>query len=263
MAPVLTSLSPTQSHSGVSLTLTGTGLTGTTKVTFGSKSVVPTSVTATSVACVIPPTCAGQTPVTVTTAGVVSNSLSFFYIGPPSCGPVDPTTGPAAASTVTIYGSGLLTATGVTFGAAGAGTGLTVVSDNQLSVTTPVHGTFTGSTDTVNVTITTAGGGSVPAGATSQYTFYDAPTVTAVVPGTGLAGSTITITGTNLVDVTGVTFTPVGGGTAVEALDFTSISGTQARATVPVLVAGTYDVQAITPGGTSAVNSPADQFTVV
>ncbi|MGW7331260.1 IPT/TIG domain-containing protein [Streptomyces sp. NPDC054840] len=258
----LTSLTPTQSHNGITLTLTGTGLSGTTKVNFGTKKVTPATVSATTVTVVIPVLCGGQVSVSVTAGTSTSNSLAFFYINPPEPTGLSSNTGPAAATSLSVFGSGLLTATGVTFGAVGAGTGVTVVSDSELTVTCPAHGAFTGSTDTVDCTVTTAGGTSISLGAPTQYTYYDVPTVVSLAPTSGPVGSDTTVTGTNLVDVSSVTFTPTGGGAAVEA-DFSSTSGTTLVATVPSgLAAGTYDVQATTSGGQTAIVA-GDVFTVV
>ncbi|MGW2562064.1 IPT/TIG domain-containing protein [Streptomyces sp. NPDC001514] len=259
----LTSLTPTQSHNGITLTLTGTSLSGTTKVNFGTKKVTPATVSATTVTVVIPVLCGGQVNVSVTAGTSTSNSLSFFYIDPPAPTALSANTGPATATSLSVLGSGLLTATAVTFGAVGAGTGLTVVSDSELTVTCPAHGAFGGASfDTVNCTVTTAGGTSIPLGAPTQYTYYDVPTVTGLNPTTGQVGDDTTVTGANLVDVSSVTFTPTGGGTAVEA-DFTSVSASSLVATVPAgLTAGTYDVRATTPGGLTAIVA-GDVYTVV
>jgi hypothetical protein len=261
--PTLTSLTPTQSHNGLTLTLTGTSLSGTTKVNFGTKSVSPATVGSTTVTVVVPVLCGGQVNVSVTAGLTTSNSLSFFYIDPPEPSALSANMGPASATSLTVFGSNLLTATGVTFGAVGTGTGLTVVSDTQLTVTCPAHGAFGGaSTDTVNCTVTSAGGTSLPLGAPTQYTYYDVPTVTDLAPTSGSVGDSVTVTGTNLVDVSSVSFTPTGGGVSVQAT-FSSSSDTNLVTSVPPgLAAGTYDVQVTTPGGQTAVVA-GDVFSVV
>jgi hypothetical protein len=259
----LTSLTPTQSHNGLTLTLTGTSLANTTKVNFGTKSVTPATVSSTTVTAVVPVLCGGQVNVSVTAGTTTSNSLSFFYISPPEPTALSSNTGSAAATSVSVLGSGLLTATGVTFGAVGAGTSLTVVSDTELTVTCPAHGSFgAASTDTVDCTVTTVGGTSLSLGAPTQYTYYAVPTVTSLLPTSGSAPTGITVTGTNLVDVSSVTFTPTGGGAATQAT-YSSSSPTSLLVDLPsALAAGTYDVQATTPGGTTAVVA-GDVFTVL
>jgi hypothetical protein len=258
----LTSLSPTQGTVGQTLTLTGTGLSGTTSVNVGSKSVTPTTVSATTVTAVIPSTCAGQYNVTATVGTTTSNSVPFYYAAAPVLSVLSPSTGAAAApGTVTLLGSGFLNTTAVTFGALGNGTGLTVTNDTQLSVTPPTS-TFTGDTDTASVTVTAPGGTSALNGGATDFTYYNAPTVTGISPSTGTADTSVTVTGTGLVNVSNATFTPVGGGTAVSASSFASVSDTQLIVYVPSgLTSGTtYDTQVVTPGGTSAT-STADQFT--
>ncbi|MFK0279551.1 IPT/TIG domain-containing protein [Streptomyces sp. NPDC090499] len=71
----------------------------------------------------------------------------------PTITTLSPSTGPIAGGTVvTIVGTDLDSATGVTFGT-GAGTALVVESDTELTVTTPA-----GTTGAKDVTVTTAGG---------------------------------------------------------------------------------------------------------
>lgn len=83
------------------------------------------------------------------------------------------------------------------------------------------------------------------------------PTVTAVTPSSGplSGGTSVTVTGTNFVGVTAVSF----GGTAAS---FVVNSPTSLTATAPARAAGTIDVTVTTAGGTSAI-SAADQFTYV
>ena len=83
------------------------------------------------------------------------------------------------------------------------------------------------------------------------------PTVTAVSPSSGpaIGGTQVVITGTNLADVSAVTF----GGTAAPSVTFNS--PTQVTSVSPAAVAGLVaDITVTTPGGASAVSS-ADQFT--
>jgi hypothetical protein len=79
-----------------------------------------------------------------------------------------------------------------------------------------------------------------------------APTVTAVLPNTGTAGTSVTIIGTNLYTATQVLF----GSTPASSI--TPVSPTQIKATVPAGT-GTPDVRVVTPAGESAVSS-ADDF---
>jgi IPT/TIG domain len=82
------------------------------------------------------------------------------------------------------------------------------------------------------------------------------PVITSVGPASGPAagGTTVTISGSRLADVTGVTF----GGTP--AIGVTVISDSQVRATAPAHAPGPVDVQAIDVAGTSPV-AAGDSFT--
>jgi hypothetical protein len=81
------------------------------------------------------------------------------------------------------------------------------------------------------------------------------PAVTSVSPGSGAAGggTTVTISGSRLAEVTGVTF----GGVAASAV--TPISDGQVQATAPAHAAGPADVQVINAAGTSSI-VPGDAF---
>ncbi|MFJ2202282.1 IPT/TIG domain-containing protein [Streptomyces violaceusniger] len=261
-APNLTTLSPIQGHNGQILTLTGQGLTGTTRVTFSGKSFAPATVSATTVTVETPVLPVGQVDVSVTASGITSNSLPFYYIASPMCRSLSLNEGPAAPTLITIFGNALSTATGVLFGSVGPGTGLVIVSDTALNITTPPHGSFgPACTDTVDVTVTTAGGSTFPTGASCQYTYYQAPNITGLSPTAASTGSTVTIVGTCLPDATQVTFTPTGGGQATQAA-FTNISTSRITTVVPPsLVAGTYDIRVTTPGGQTPI-VPIDVFTI-
>ncbi|MGD9479398.1 putative Ig domain-containing protein [Shinella sp. G-2] len=90
------------------------------------------------------------------------------------------------------------------------------------------------------------------------FTYTPQPTVTAVAPiaGPTSGGTTVVVTGTNLVGATAVAFG------ATPAASFTVDSDTQIRAIAPAGAAGTVDITVTTISGTSATSS-ADQFTYV
>jgi hypothetical protein len=98
-----------------------------------------------------------------------------------------------------------------------------------------------------------AGGDGTDIGAVElQDSEIAGPTVTAISPTYGAAGSTVTITGTNLFPATEVEF----GSTFVTAI--TAVSDTEITVPVPPGL-GTVDLRVITPAGLSAI-SAADQF---
>ena len=144
-APVVTAVAPTSGSTagGTPVTVSGNGFTGATKVLFGSK--VATSlvvVSNTKLTVVSPSHSAGAINVRVVTpageTGVVAAD-QFTYRAAPRVSGVSPTSGPRAGGTsVTVTGSGFTGATQVLFGSKVA-TSLVVVSDTQLTVTSPAH----------------------------------------------------------------------------------------------------------------------------
>ncbi|MFJ1831876.1 IPT/TIG domain-containing protein [Streptomyces sp. NPDC088178] len=232
-------ISPNQGSTGggTTVTITGTNLTGTTAVLFGTKpatgvtNVSPTQVTAVS------PAGSGEVGVTVTTPGGTSNPLPFFYVGAPFKSGLSVSSGPTAGgNTIVISGTGLSTATSVSFGANSATP--TVLSDSQISVVVPA-GAAAGS---VGVSVTTAGGTNNGL----SYTYIDAPTITAITPTSGptSGGTAVTITGTNLTSTSQVTF---GGALA----PFSVINATTVTAVTPPGAVGAVDVTLSNPAGTA------------
>ncbi|KNE78805.1 MULTISPECIES: IPT/TIG domain-containing protein [Streptomyces] len=223
-------ISPNQGSTGggTPVTVTGTNLTGTSAVTFGTKpatnvvNVSPTEVTA------VAPSGTGTVGVTVTTPGGTSNPAPFFYVGAPFKSTLSPTEGvTAGGNTVTITGTGLSTATSVSFG--GVTAVPTVTSDSQLTVTVPV-GAGPGP---VPVSVTTAGG--VNNG--FSYTYVDDPTLDSLTPTSGptTGGTAVTITGTNLTTTEEVTF-------GVNPAPFSVVNSTTVSAVTPAGAAGAVDV---------------------
>ncbi|WP_433086863.1 IPT/TIG domain-containing protein [Dactylosporangium sp. CA-052675] len=166
---------------------------------------------------------------------------------------VSPATGTAAGgTTVTITGTGFTGATGVTFNGSDA-TSFTVDSPTQITAVTPAG---LAGPATVQVAVGTCV--SPVSGGTFTYTPVVPPIVipplplppvaSSVAPGTGPAagGTAVTITGSYLSGVSGVTF----GGAAAT---ITASGATSITATTPAHAAGAVDVAVTTPFGTSTV----------
>ncbi len=238
-APVLTSISPSQGsvNGANTVTLTGSGFTGATAVTFGFQPAVSfTVVSSTQITAVVPPGSAGAVPVTVTTPGGTSNSVTYIYLAIPALTSVVPNQGSTTGGTmVTLTGSGFLGATAVLFGSTPA-TSFTVVSATQIGAVAPPG------TGTVQITVVTPGGTSngVP------YTYVPVPVLTAVIPvqGPTTPGSTVTLLGTGLAATNGVLF----GSTLVA---FTVVSDGLVTATDPGGPPGPVSLTVTSPGGTS------------
>ena len=165
---------------------------------------------------------------------------------PPTVIGISPAAGPlSGGTTVTISGTNLTGITMVQFGGAAA---VPVLTNNgtQITATSPL-----GSAGPVAVTLI-ASGGTAPAG---SFTYLAAPTVTGIAASAGpvAGGTSITITGTGLLNASAVDFGMLTG-------VITSKTATQIVATSPAEAAGTVDVTVTTGGGVSGT-SPADQFT--
>ena len=245
--PVVISFLPGSGPVGTTVTITGSALTGTTAVTFGSTAATNVTVISdTSVTAKVGPgTTLGGETITVTTPGGSTPSGSQFTVVPPV--PVvtsfSPGSGPVG-TTVTITGSALTGTTAVTFGSTAA-TNVTVISDT--SVTAMVAAGTSLGVETITVTTP---GGSTPSG--SQFTVVPpVPVVTSFSPGSGPVGTIVTITGSGLMGATEAAFN---GTPAVYTVD----SDIQITATIPA-GATTGMVSVTTPGGTGNGNS----FTVV
>ncbi|GAB7035928.1 IPT/TIG domain-containing protein [Streptomyces sp. NPDC021749] len=240
--PVLSSLSPTSgpTSGGNTVTLNGTNLTGATSVKFGTNPATILTNTGTQITVSAPAGPPSSVNVTVTTAGGTSNPLPYFYIAAPIVNDLSTHLGPATGgNTVTVFGSNLTLTSAVNFGGNPA-TGITVVSDNQLTVTAPAG------SGTVAVTVTTPGGTSTTATGNPYYTYLAAPVLTSLTPshGSDLGGDAIVLGGSNLTYTDAVTF---GGVPAT----FAAISDTQVVATSPGGAPGTVNVVAHTPAGNS------------
>ena len=172
--------------------------------------------------------------------------------GPPPPVPtvtgVSPASGPTAGGTVvTISGSGFSGAGAVNFGNAPAQS-FTVNSDTSITATTPPG------TGTVDVTVSATWGTSATRAA-DRFTYVvpppPAPTLAAIDPVAGPAGSLVTLLGT---DFTGATAVSFGGIPAT----FTVNNATTITATAPA-GSGTVDVTVTTPAGTSEPGSEDDR----
>jgi hypothetical protein len=226
---------------GTSVVITGSCFTGATGVLFGD--VPATSFTVdsdTQITAVSPPaTTAGPVDVTVVGAGECGDGGEggpgtlpdgFDYIAVPVVTDLDPTRGPVTGGTeVTITGAELSETTEVTFGGV-PGTGLTIVSDGEIVVTSPA----TDAPGVVDVVVSSPGGSAVA----GDFEYFGAPVVTGVDPDRGpeTGGTEVTITGEGLADTTGVSF----GG--VPAASFEVLDDTTVVAVTPGHAPGVVDV---------------------
>ena len=237
-APTVTSFTPASGIIGTKVVITGTNLTGATSVTFnGVAAATVTLASATSISATVPPgATTGMISVT-TPGGTVASATSYTVTFPPVVSSFSPASS-AIGGTVVITGSALTGATAVTFN--GVAALFTVVSDTQLSATVPAGAT--------SGKISVTNGDGTMAGAAS-FTVIPAPTITSFTPASGIIGTKVVITGTNLTGATSVTFN------GVAAATVTLASATSITATVPAgATSGLISVT--TPGGTVASATP-------
>jgi len=246
---------------GTTVTITGTGFSGATRVAFGAVAATSfTVVSNTEITAVTPAEVRGTRPVYVITPGGrssagTSGTAFTFVASAPSVTAVTPSSGPTGGgTTVTITGSGFSGATKVAFGAVRA-TSFTVVSNTEITAVTPVQ---PAGVRPVLVT-TTLGGTNAALGPPDSFSYIaPIPSVASVSPQSGpvSGGTTVTITGTGFTGTTKVAFG------AVAAVSFAVVSDTEITAVTPAQPAGTRVVHVTTAGGvTSPSAGPSDEFT--
>ena len=274
--PTVTAVSPGFGPiaGGTPVTITGTGFTGATAVSFGAADAPGYSVTDDQHITVSSPPApgagAGMVHVTVTTGGGTSSTGAndhFTYVAAPTITAIAPHAGPAGGGTVvTITGTGFLGtggvggvtgASGVKFGQVNAAT-YTVNSATQLTTTSPAA-----PGGTVHIRVTSGGGTSAPVAA-DQFNVVGPPSIIGVSPSSGptTGGNTVQVTGsgffggTNGPAVISIKF----GGTSVPGSNYTVSSDTTIFAIVPAHAAGAVAVVVTTNNGPS---SPDGSYTYV
>ncbi|WP_030059794.1 IPT/TIG domain-containing protein [Streptomyces novaecaesareae] len=248
-APVITSLTPNQgpTSGGNTVTISGTNLSGVTSVLFGTHTAALTANTASQITVTAPAGAAQSVNVTVTTGVGTSNPLPYFYLMAPAVTGLNVTMGPTSGgNTVTLFGSGLALTSAVHFGSAAA-TDITVISDSQITVTTP------GGTGTVLVTATTPGGTSTVGLGNAYYVYVAPPVINSLGPAQGSVsgGNDVLIRGSNLTYTDAVSF-------GIAPASFAAVADTMVVATSPAGAVGPATVTVHSPGGTS--NGAAFQY---
>ncbi|QEE60478.1 choice-of-anchor G family protein [Salinibacterium sp. dk2585] len=222
--PTITAIAPDEGPEtgGTVVTMTGTDFADATGVTFdgipgtGFAVVNPTTITVTT-----PAHAPGPVDVVVTEPLGGSLPATFTYLNVPGITDIDPRFGPEAGGTpVTLTGEGFTGATDVTFDGVPA-IDVTVVDDGTITATTPAGA------GTVDVVVEHPVAGSAPLDFT--YVAPGAPAVTGITPDRGpeTGGTPVTISGTDLAEVTAVTFN------GVPATDVDVVSDTEVTAVSP------------------------------
>ena len=238
-APSISDFHPSVGGAGATVTINGSNLTGATAVTFGSTAAASFTVDSDSqITAVVGSGATGHIAVT-TPLGTATSSGTFTFAPPPTITNFTPGSGGVHA-TVTLTGTNLALTTRVQLN--GASCPFAVVSATQLTFTVPTGAT----SGTVHVTTP---GGSITSA--SSFTVSPPPAITSISPGSGPIGTSVTITGTNLLGTVGVM---LGSVVAVP----TSVSATHVVFTIPPgAVTGTIRILNAAGSATSS-----DTFTV-
>ncbi len=247
-AATIASISPIGGPVGTSVTITGSGFgttQGTNTVSFNSVEASVASWSDTKIVASVPKSATTGT-VLVTTNGTASNStISFTVTSTPTLSSLTPATG-VIGSSVTLAGSGF----GATQGSSqvlfnGVSATATSWADTSITVSVPAGANSGAVTVTVG-TLTSSG---------VQFTVAASAVVSSVSPASGVAGTSVTITGSGFGASQG-TSTAAFNGVSVAV---TSWSDTQIVVTVPRLA--TTGAVVVTTNG--AASNATVSFTVI
>jgi hypothetical protein len=256
--PMITAVSPNSGSTlgGTAVTITGTNFVFGASVTFGGTAATGvTFVSSTQLYATTPAHAAGAVNVVVTNpdsqTATLSNSFTYT-LSTPTITAVSPNSGSTLGGTaVTITGTNFINGATVSFGGTSSGS-VGFNNPTQLIVSaTPPHGA-----GAVNVVVTNPDNQTATLTNGFTYTSFT-PTITAVSPNSGstLGGAAVTITGTNFVFGTSVTF----GGTA--ATGVTYVGSTQLNATTPAHAAGAVNVVVTNPDSQTATRTNGFTYT--
>ncbi len=257
--PSVSSVSPASGPQpgGTTVTIAGANLAEASAVRFGATAASSFTVNSATSITAVSPAGTGIVDVTVTTPVSTSTASAgdkFSYLPPPTVTKVKANKGPASGGTsVTITGTALTGATGVSFGA-NAASQFTVDSATSITATSPP-----GTSGAVDVSVTTASGTST---SSSHDLFkYEAPTLGSVSPSIGPAagGTSVTVTGSGFAIGAGTTVFEFGKAlaTSVECSSTSSCTLITPAASKP----GALDVVALVGKLKSKKSPPADQYT--
>jgi len=194
VAPTVTTLAPKSADAGTLVTITGTNFSSEATVTFNGALAEVKSVSATTITAVVP--CAATSGgITVRTDSGSATSAKFTrLINKPKVTSISPTS-VKAGSVVTVKGSYLYCASAVTLNGSAV----------EFATGTPTQFTFTvgGASGSGVVNVVTPAG---QAPNSTKVTVIKPAHVTTISPSHGLAGSTVTLTGSGFTGASKVLF---------------------------------------------------------
>lgn len=259
VAPSITSISPALGplSGGAQVTINGSGFLSTTAVKFGTIPAQSYTINSnTSITAAAPSETAGIVDINVTTPFGTSPSTpanQYTYTSAPILTAVTPNmTLPQNFSTFVTFSGGALT--GAREGHAQCTNGVIIrvvhlIVQNDTTAMAYLNNHFTlGQKATCQIRLLT------PHGVTNPITFtlgYHKPILTGISPNEGprVGGNRVTLTGSNLLPFSEITF----GGHSIARL--ISVSGNTLVVVAPQHTVGTVDVVITTPGGTSTLTN--------
>lgn len=255
-APTISTVSPSAGPTagGSSIVISGTHLNSTTSVTIGGVAASITGNTGTSVIVTTPVSSAGEKSIVLQTydgVGSVTSTNAFTYVSAPTITSLSRSVATVAGGQIVVVtGTNLSDTSSVTLGSTSVAS---LVNDSATSVQFVVP---IGTVGLKDLRLTTTYGGSVTSDEAFRY--IESPTVTSITPDIGptAGGTSVTIIGANLSNVTQVNIGGFIG--AVTANTSTSLTFTTGVATSPGLKSVT--IQTYSGAGTVIVS---DGFTYV
>ncbi len=260
--PVLTSITPNSGNRGTSFTVTlaGSGLSGTTAVNVSGSGITVSALTnvsnstVTATFSIATNAAGGARNVTTTSAAGTSNVVGFTVIVPPGAlTSISPNAGARGTVVpVILTGTALTGATAVTVSGGGITvSAVTPVSDTQVNATLTI--TATAALTARNVTVTTPGGVSNPVAFT--VVSPGTPTLLSISPTSGLRGTAVPVllTGTGFTTAgTTVHVTAPANGLTISGVTVTSPTTITATFTTTTgATIGPRSIYVTTPGGTT------------
>jgi len=234
------SFSPTRAGAGATVIINGTGFTSGMGVTFNNTaSTGVTFMSSTQIKATVPAT-ASTGFIKVGTSP--ASTAQFAFVSPPTITSFTPAAG-NLSTTIEITAENLFDNPSIKIN----GTLAEIVTNwNSSTKVVKVHPGIGSSTGRITVT-TSGGSGAAAWGYTattgSNFSIYSSPTITSFTPVTVIAGTSVTVTGTNF--VSGSTAVSFG---STEAVSVHWTSATQVEATVPSNATSDF-IKVSTPGG--------------
>ena len=233
-APGITSFSPASGFVNTTVTITGSNFVSASAVTFNGTSASFMVDSGSQITAKVPLT-ATTGPIAVVTPSGTATSASSFTVLAGSPAPVvasfSPAYGPAGTSVV-VTGQYFTNVSAVTFN--GTSASFTVNSLTQIATTVPPGAT------TGPISVVTASGTAASASSFSVLSGDGSPAIASFTPASGMANSSVVITGVNFAGVTAVTFNGVSASFTVNSLTQITATVPSAATTGPIAVTNPY-----------------------